>query len=268
MEKQYTIHEVAALLGISADAIRLYEKEELVHPTRNPDNGYRYYNFEQMQQVMAISLYRQLGIGIQKIRQIMQQGALPSVAEQFDQVIEENEKEILALRTRVEKMRYMRQHLTHLMEGLDTASVAELQDCYILYHQDVPKLQYHSMKQIMTSEIFSFGNLCRGIVQGADGLYSSRSLEFIVRSSMIDLTPWKESSENLPLRKSCPCIYMVVKTTDAANEKWDLRKMWELAEKQGLQCSREGYAFYVFSLQNGQEIENYFEIYLPIVQKY
>ena len=39
---QYTIHEVAALLNISTDAIRLYEKEGLVTPTRNPENGYRY----------------------------------------------------------------------------------------------------------------------------------------------------------------------------------------------------------------------------------
>ena len=31
---QYTIHEVAALLNISTDAIRLYEKEGLVTPTR------------------------------------------------------------------------------------------------------------------------------------------------------------------------------------------------------------------------------------------
>ena len=38
---QYTIHEVAALLNISTDAIRLYEKEGLVTPTRNPENGYR-----------------------------------------------------------------------------------------------------------------------------------------------------------------------------------------------------------------------------------
>lgn len=33
MEQQYTIHEVTALLGISADAIRLYEKEGLVTPS-------------------------------------------------------------------------------------------------------------------------------------------------------------------------------------------------------------------------------------------
>ena len=60
MKIQYTIHDVAALLGISADAIRLYEKEDLVTPKRNPQNSYRYYGFEEIHRIMAISLYRNL----------------------------------------------------------------------------------------------------------------------------------------------------------------------------------------------------------------
>ena len=93
MKEQYAIHEVAALLGISADAIRLYEKEGLVHPTRNPGNGYRYYNFQEIQRVMGISLYRQLGIGINKIRQLVQQQSFDEVEGQFDRLIEENERD-------------------------------------------------------------------------------------------------------------------------------------------------------------------------------
>ena len=42
--KRYSIHSVAELLGISADAIRLYEKEGLVSPMRDESNGYRYYD--------------------------------------------------------------------------------------------------------------------------------------------------------------------------------------------------------------------------------
>ena len=41
MKRQYTIHEVADLLGISSDAIRLYEKEVLMQVHRNQKNGYR-----------------------------------------------------------------------------------------------------------------------------------------------------------------------------------------------------------------------------------
>ena len=268
MKEQYAIHEVAALLGISADAIRLYEKEGLVHPTRNPGNGYRYYNFQEIQRVMGISLYRQLGIGINKIRQLVQQQSFDEVEGQFDRLIEENEREILVLRTRVEKMKYMKQHLMNLRAGLNVVSVKELQDCYILYHQDSPSLQYLSMKQILTSPIFSFGNLCLGITQGEDGAYDSTNLEFIVRDFMLDLTPWKKDSESLPVHPGCRCVYTVVKSTNPGEEKWHLTELREQAEQMGLACGSEGFAFYVFSFVNDEQIDNYFEIYLPIVQKY
>lgn len=61
---RHTIHEVATLLNISTDTIRLYEKEGLVCPLRDPSNGYRYYNAEQIHRIMGIYLYRQLNVSI------------------------------------------------------------------------------------------------------------------------------------------------------------------------------------------------------------
>lgn len=52
--KRYSIHSVAELLGISSDAIRLYEKEGLVSPMRDESNGYRYYGNEQIHRIMGI----------------------------------------------------------------------------------------------------------------------------------------------------------------------------------------------------------------------
>ena len=52
--KRYSIHSVAELLGISSDAIRLYEKEGLVSPMRDESNGHRYYGNEQIHRIMGI----------------------------------------------------------------------------------------------------------------------------------------------------------------------------------------------------------------------
>ena len=54
MANRYTIHEIAKLLGISTDAIRLYEKEGLVTPVHDPQNGYRYYETLDIQRIMGI----------------------------------------------------------------------------------------------------------------------------------------------------------------------------------------------------------------------
>ena len=142
MGKLYTIHQVAELLGISTDAIRLYEKEKLIQPERNPDNGYRYYNFEQLQRVMGIYLYRQLGVGISGIRELIKHQTFEGVEAQFDSFIESSEKEILRLQRRLEKMKFMKRHLENVKEGLNSPCIRQMENCYILYHQDFPDLQY------------------------------------------------------------------------------------------------------------------------------
>lgn len=265
--KRYTIHEVARLLGISADAIRLYEKEGLVAPQRDPRNGYRYYEFEQIQRIMGVSLYRQMDIGIPEIRNLIHNQTLDTVGDQFVHLIDENENKIRNLQTKVQKMRFMKQHLERMREGLDICSVRQLPDCYVLYHQDSPQLRYEEMCKIITSPVFSFGNLCYVLEEGENELYLSRRLEFIVRDKMFELTPWQHNSASIPVRKSCSCIYTVRKATADERECWDLQRLRQYAAEQGLECSSSGYAFYGFSLANNESIDDYFEIYLPITEK-
>lgn len=268
MGKLYTIHQVAELLGISTDAIRLYEKEKLIQPERNPDNGYRYYNFEQLQRVMGIYLYRQLGVGISGIRELIKHQTFEGVEAQFDSFIESSEKEILRLQRRLEKMKFMKRHLENVKEGLNFPCIRQMENCYILYHQDFPDLQYSYMKQILSSPIFSYGNMCFEIEEEKPGSYKSKNMEFIVRNSMLDLTPWKSNTEVLPVWESCECVYMVVETTEAKVMNWNLQRMQEFAEEKHMKCASRGYGFYVFSIVNQDVIKNYFEIYLPIEKKY
>lgn len=133
---QYTIHEVAALLNISTDAIRLYEKEGLVTPTRNPENGYRYYNTEQIHRIMGICLYRKLHVSIAEIKRLVEVSTLEDISDGFSGFIDSRKKEIARLTLEVEQMSYMKQHLDTLDEGSRTISIQTLPAVYPLYHQD------------------------------------------------------------------------------------------------------------------------------------
>ena len=123
---QYTIHEVAALLNISTDAIRLYEKEGLVTPTRNPENGYRYYNTEQIHRIMGICLYRKLHVSIAEIKRLVEVSTLEDISDGFSGFIDSRKKEIARLTLEVEQMSYMKQHLDTLDEGSRTISIQTL----------------------------------------------------------------------------------------------------------------------------------------------
>ena len=155
---QYTIHEVAALLNISTDAIRLYEKEGLVTPTRNPENGYRYYDTEQIHRIMGICLYRKLNVSIAEIKRLLAVSTLGDLSESFSGFIDSRKKEIGRLTLEVEKMSYMKQHLDTLDEGSRTISIRTLPAVYPLYHQDSAFLGYRTLKDVFHSPLFSMGN--------------------------------------------------------------------------------------------------------------
>ena len=145
---QYTIHEVAALLNISTDAIRLYEKEGLVTPTRNPENGYRYYNTEQSHRIMGICLYRKLHVSIAEIKRLVEVSTLEDISDGFSGFIDSRKKEIARLTLEVEQMSYMKQHLDTLDEGSCTISIQTLPAVYPLYHQDSAFLGYRTLKDV------------------------------------------------------------------------------------------------------------------------
>lgn len=62
------IKEVEEKLGTSSRTIRFYEKEGLLIPKRNCENGYREYSEEDIKRLEKIKLFRKLGISIEDIR--------------------------------------------------------------------------------------------------------------------------------------------------------------------------------------------------------
>ena len=54
MKDKYTIGEVAALLNISPQTLRFYDKNGIVIPHyTDPKTGYRYYSYDQISSILA-----------------------------------------------------------------------------------------------------------------------------------------------------------------------------------------------------------------------
>ena len=69
------INEVEQLVGVTKRNIRFYEKEGLLNPGRNADNGYRDYTDADVEALRKIKLLRKLDVPMEEIRK-MQQGIL------------------------------------------------------------------------------------------------------------------------------------------------------------------------------------------------
>ena len=56
MSKYYSINEFSKILGVSAQTLRNWDKNNKLKPHHTSTNGYRYYSHEQLNQVMNINL--------------------------------------------------------------------------------------------------------------------------------------------------------------------------------------------------------------------
>ena len=65
-----TIKEVEQITGLTRSNIRFYEKEKLISPDRNANNGYREYSEEDIKTIKKVAYLRTLGISIEDIRRI------------------------------------------------------------------------------------------------------------------------------------------------------------------------------------------------------
>lgn len=67
----WTIKRTADFFGISTNKLRFYEEKGLIHPLRNSDNGYRYFNEIDLLKIQLILGYRELDFPLDSIKSIL-----------------------------------------------------------------------------------------------------------------------------------------------------------------------------------------------------
>lgn len=68
---KYKINELAKLSGVSTRTLRYYHEIGLLFPEKIDDNGYRIYGQKQVDQLQQILFYRELGVSLNEIKQIL-----------------------------------------------------------------------------------------------------------------------------------------------------------------------------------------------------
>ena len=262
-KEYYTIGEVGKICNISAKALRYYDKIGVISPDYIcEENGYRYYNTEQIHRIMGICLYRRLHVSIAEIKRLVEVSTLEDISDGFSGFIDSRKKEIARLTLEVEQMSYMKQHLDTLDEGSRTISIQTLPAVYPLYHQDSAFLGYRTLKDVFHSPLFSMGNFSYILSVEPSGSCQVSAFQFAIREPMLALT--QLNSTNLPSRDSCRCLYTVVAFPTEHEMCWDLSAVLKYAGEHQLSCKPEAYAFYVFSIAQPDVILDYYEVYLPL----
>ena len=92
-----TIKEVSQSSGVSAQNIRFYEREGLLHPERDPNNSYRVYTQEDLRALKLIRMLRMLDMPLEEIRLVLEQKApLPKALNEQEQRLRARTEELQA----------------------------------------------------------------------------------------------------------------------------------------------------------------------------
>ena len=105
-----TVKELANRSGATPHAVRYYTRMGLLRPERNPDNGYRLYNYREVGWLRFIRQAKQLGYTLNEVKMIMHdadhgQSPCPRVRDILQRHIVENRRhleELMALQSRME----------------------------------------------------------------------------------------------------------------------------------------------------------------------
>ena len=72
MSERYTIGEAAKKLQVSTRTLRFYEEKDLVRPAYTEENGYRFYEKDQIRQLELILFLKELGFSLKQIKRLIQ----------------------------------------------------------------------------------------------------------------------------------------------------------------------------------------------------
>ncbi len=140
MKNLFSIGEVARYQKISKQTLIFYDKIGLFCPVYvDPDNGYRYYNASQLDELDTILIMKKIGFSLNDIREHMQNYNIDSSLAAFRQqmeVIDQKIDELRLIRSRVaQRCTQMEQAKKYLDETGTGVTVGQLEEQYILVRE-------------------------------------------------------------------------------------------------------------------------------------
>ncbi|WP_322099743.1 MerR family transcriptional regulator [Mediterraneibacter gnavus] len=96
---EYSIREVAEMTGVSTRTLRYYDEIGLLKPLYTNDSGYRYYGEEELNRLQQILFYKERGIRLQCILEILDKEEFDILGALYEHLFELQNQKI-----RIEKL--------------------------------------------------------------------------------------------------------------------------------------------------------------------
>jgi DNA-binding transcriptional MerR regulator len=96
---EYTVQKLGSIAGVSTRTLRYYDEVGILKPARISSSGYRIYGNEEVDRLQQIMFYRELGVSIEAIKEIMTSVSFDKAA-----ALREHRENLLAKRLQLDRL--------------------------------------------------------------------------------------------------------------------------------------------------------------------
>jgi len=234
----YSIGQVAKLFGISVESIVYYEKEGLIHPSKNPNNGYREFTINDIVALSDILFYRNVDISIKEITEIQSGMDMKGISELIDNKITEINDKILTYKRLLSKLKSW--SVLHNADGINMVGRFDIREMPVAIR---PKDEAEGLETDIVGFIEKFHDYKDMIyylfyafeydVFFGQGLADLR--RYVVLDSGDNELPEILNTDEYELESCKKCIYTVVRFTGDADEMFG--PITKYAEDNGISLS-------------------------------
>ena len=260
-----TIGEFSKICKVSTRTLRHYDSINLIKPKKiNEDNGYRYYEIEQVKEMLLIERLKKYQFSLDEISEILHSN--PNII--LDKIIAKEEliKNIICQYKEIEKQ--MREDILRLKKGFDIMSFIEDINIKLVNTEDINIL---SSRQLMSTaeyskyigklfEIISKENLT--VIGAPMSIYYGSEFDETENDTEIAI-PIKENFKGTRLLPGG--LYATATIRGGySNLSAGYGKLIEWINKNNYKINGESYEKYIKGPMDGDEIVT--EIYMPIIR--
>ena len=264
MSFQYKIGEISALLGISPETLRFYEKRGLLQPEKSPHNGYRSYSQNDLYRLLDIIFYRRLDLGLDDIRHLLTTDDLTAITQLLAEQQEALEQKIARETLTLKKLETVRRSWQQIPQLLGRFVCQALQPAYILL-ENQPAGDTLQRFSILSQEHLELSQFLEPLALCADHWQRTDQWLVIMDCALAAELGLASAMHDLPKLSFPRCWQTIVSSAcgqDTLEEAASSLYAHVLAQHE--QLSAPLYCVYLCSSTENGQLMDYYTLYAPV----
>lgn len=276
MKKRYLIGEVCKLFNTTRDTLRYYENKGLVNPSKDEENGYRYYDVEDLNSLTDIFSFKKLKLPLDNIKKAVKNSTPEDILDIINQKEKHLQEEMSKIKELQKTLHFMKSNVESCINNLNKLEVRQAVDNF-LFIEIADNSNFDDFIDIIEGMI--------DILEGKDAI--NNILDYINFTFLIEdnnLTHcdiYKSIKWGVTLKKSYSFLqdavihnkiklipqnkylYTVIILDDEKYEDW-LQQIKNIIEENNIKVVGSILGRMLLTEYHGDEAVDYYEVFIPV----